>query len=149
MRKELVRTGPAPLNLPFSPGIKFGDLIFVSGQGPIDQNGKVVSGDVKSQTKTTLENFRRVLVAAQSGLEYVLQTTVYLSDLNDYSEMNEAYSTFFPDPKPARATVRADMFLISASRVHGIRESARSFWVLLTGFRLKPYFCCDKRLRKL
>jgi 2-iminobutanoate/2-iminopropanoate deaminase len=119
MRKELVRTGPAPLNLPFSPGIKFGDLIFVSGQGPIDQNGKVVPGDVKSQTKITLENFRRVLVAAQSGMEYVLQTTVYLSDLNDYSEMNETYSTFFPDPKPARATVRADLLFAMKVEIQG------------------------------
>ena len=120
MRKEQVRTGPAPLNLPFSPGIKFGDLIFVSGQGPIDQNGKVVPGDVKSQTKTTLENFRRVLVAAQSGLEYVLQTTVYLSDLNDYSDMNGAYSEFFPDPKPARATVRADLLFGMRVEIQGI-----------------------------
>ena len=120
MRKELIRTGPAPMNLPFSPGIKFGDLIFVSGQGPIDQNGKVVPGDAKSQTRTTLENFRRVLVAAQSGLEYVLQTTVYLSDLNDYSEMNEAYSTFFPDPKPARATVRADLLYGMKVEIQGI-----------------------------
>ena len=90
MRKELVRTGPAPVGLPFSPGIKFGDLVFVSGQGPLDQNGKVIAGDIKSQTKITLENFRKVLVAAQSGMEYVLQTTVYISDLNDFSEMNEA-----------------------------------------------------------
>ena len=108
------------MNLPFSPGIKFGDLIFVSGQGPIDQNGKVVPGDVKSQTKTTLENFRRVLVAAQSGFEYVLQTTVYLSDLNDYAEMNETYSTFFPDPKPARATVRADLLFGMKVEIQGI-----------------------------
>jgi 2-iminobutanoate/2-iminopropanoate deaminase len=120
MRKELVRTGPAPLSLPFSPGIKFGDLIFVSGQGPIDQNGKVVLGDVKSQTKMTLENFRRVLVAAQSGMEHVLQTTVYLSDLNDYSEMNETYSTFFPDPKPARATIRADLLFGMKVEIQGI-----------------------------
>jgi 2-iminobutanoate/2-iminopropanoate deaminase len=106
LRKELFRTGPTPMNLPFSPGIKFGDLIFVSGQGPIDQNGEVVPGDVKSQTKTTLENFRRVLVAAQSGLEYVLQTTVYLSDLNDDSSMIEVYSSFFPDAKTSRAALR-------------------------------------------
>jgi 2-iminobutanoate/2-iminopropanoate deaminase len=120
MRKELVRTGPAPLNLPFSPGIKFGDLIFVSGQGPIDQNGKVVAGGVKSQTEITLENFRRVLVAAQSGMEYVLQTTVYLSDLNDYAEMNQVYSTFFPDPKPARTTVRADLLFGMKVEIQGI-----------------------------
>lgn len=120
MRKEQIRTGPAPLNLPFSPGIRFGDLIFVSGQGPIDQNGKVVPGDVKSQTKTTLENFRRVLVAAQSGLEYVLQTTVYLSDLNDFSDMNDAYSAFFPDPKPARTTVRSDLLFGMKIEIQGI-----------------------------
>src|SRR5947208_16406741 len=120
MRKELVRTGPSPLNLPFSPGIKFVGLIFVSGHGPIDQNGKVVPGDVKSQTKTTLENFRRVLVAAHSALEYVLQTTVYLSELREYSEMNEAYSTFFPEPKPARATVRADLLFGMKVEIQGI-----------------------------
>ena len=120
MRKELVRTGPAPIGLPFSPGIKFGDLIFVSGQGPIDQNGKVVAGDIKSQTKITLENFRKVLVAAQSGMEYVLQTTVYISDLNDFSEMNEAYASFFPDPKPARTTVRADLLFGMRVEIQGI-----------------------------
>ena len=120
MRKEQVRTGPAPLKLPFSQGIKFGDLVFVSGQGPIDQNGKVVAGDVKSQTKITLENFRKVLVAAQSGMEYVLQTTVYISDLNDFSEMNEAYASFFPDPKPARTTVRADLLFGMRVEIQGI-----------------------------
>ena len=120
MRKEIVRTGPAPLNLPFPPGIRFGDLIFVSGQGPIDQSGKVVPGDVKSQTKMTLENFRRVLVAAGSGMEHVLQTTVYLNDLNDYSEMNEAYSQFFPDPKPARAAIRADLLFGMKVEIQGI-----------------------------
>jgi len=120
MRKKLVKAGAAPINLPFSPGIKFGDLIFVSGQGPIDQNGKVLLGDIKSQTNTTLENFRRVLIAARSGLEYVLQTTVYLRDLNDYSDMNEAYSTFFPDPKPARTTVRADLLFGMRVEIQGI-----------------------------
>ena len=120
MRKELVRTGPAPIGLPFSPGIKFGDLIFVSGQGPIDQNGKVVAGDIKSQTKITLENFRKVLIAAHSGMEYVLQTTVYISDLNDFSEMNEAYAAFFPDPKPARTTVRADLLFGMKVEIQGI-----------------------------
>jgi len=52
-------------------------------------------------------------------LEYVLQTTVYLSDLSDYSEMNEAYSTFFPDPKPARATVRADLLFGMKVEIQG------------------------------
>jgi 2-iminobutanoate/2-iminopropanoate deaminase len=120
MKKEAVRTGPAPLNLPFSPGIKYGDLIFVSGQGPIDHNGKVIPGDIKSQTKTTLENFRKVLEAAGSSLEHVLQTTVYLSSLDDFASMNETYSAFFPDPRPARTTVRADLLFGMKVEITGI-----------------------------
>jgi len=126
MRKEAVRTGPAPLNLPFSPGIKYGDLIFVSGQGPIDQNGKVIPGDVRSQTKTTLENFRGVLRAAGSNLDHVLQTTVYLSNLDDFSSMNETYSAFFPDPKPARTTVRADLLFGMKVEIQGIAYIPKS-----------------------
>lgn len=120
MKKEAVKTGPAPQNLPFSPGIKYGEMIFVSGQGPIDQNGKVIAGDIKAQTRITLENFRKVVSAAGSTMENVLQTTVYLSDLSDFSAMNEVYSSFFPDPKPARATVRADLLFGMKVEVQGI-----------------------------
>src|SRR6266516_796182 len=118
--KESVKSGPGPLNLPFSPGIKYGQLVFVSGQGPIDSNGKVIEGDIKAQTRTTLENFRRVVTAAGSSMENVLQTTVYLKDLNDYAGMNEAYSSFFPDPKPARAAIRADLLFCMKVEIQGI-----------------------------
>jgi 2-iminobutanoate/2-iminopropanoate deaminase len=120
MRKEAVKTGPAPRNLPFSQGIKYRELIFISGQGPIDQNGKVTDGDVRAQTKRTLENFRRVVEAGGSSMENVLQTTVYLSDLNDFSPMNEAYSTFFSEPRPARTTVRADLLFGMKVEIQGI-----------------------------
>lgn len=120
MKKQAVRTGPAPLNLPFSPGVKYGDLVFVSGQGPIDQNGKVIAGDIKAQTRATLENFQKVLMAAGSSMDNVLQLTVYLSDLNDFKEMNDAYSTFFHDPKPARTTVRADLLFGMKVEIQGI-----------------------------
>ena len=118
--KESVKSGPGPLNLPFSPGIKYGQLVFVSGQGPIDSNGKVIEGDIKAQTRTTLENFRRVVTAAGSSMENVLQTTVYLKDLNDYAGMNEAYSSSFPDPKPARAAIRADLLFGMKVEIQGI-----------------------------
>lgn len=120
MKKRFVGTGPAPLNLPFSPGIRFGDLIFISGQGPLDANGKVIAGDIKAQTRKTLENFNRVLAAAGSDMESVLQTTVYLKDLNDYSGMNEVYSSFFKDPKPARATVQAELLFGMRVEIQGI-----------------------------
>jgi len=74
MKKETVKTGPAPLGLPFSPVVRFGELLFVSGQGPIDKNGKVVPGDIRVQTNATLENFRRILEAAGSNMDCVLQT---------------------------------------------------------------------------
>ena len=119
-KKESVKTGPAPMNLPFSPGIKYGQLIFVSGQGPIDQNGKVADGDIKTQTRLTLENFRRVVTSAGSSMENVVQTTVYLKDLNDYAGMNEAYATFFPEPKPARAAIRADLLFGMKVEIQGI-----------------------------
>ncbi len=120
MKKQLVDTGPAPLNLPFSPGIRFGDLIFVSGQGPIDANGKIIAGDIKAQTRKTLKNFNGILAAAGSDMESVLQTTVYLKDLNDYSGMNEVYSSFFKDPKPARATIQAELLFGMRVEIQGI-----------------------------
>ncbi len=113
--------GSAPLGLPFSPALKFGELLFVSGQGPFDKNGKIIEGDVKVQTKATLENFRKILESAGSDMNCVLQTTVYLRDLADFSSMNEAYTGFFSEPKPARTTVQAgDLLFGMKVEVQGI-----------------------------
>ena len=100
-------------------------MIFVSGQGPIGPDGKVVSGDIKAQTRLTLENFRRVVDAAGSGMENVVQTTVYILDLSDFSAMNEVYSSFFPEPRPARTTVRADLLFGMKVEVQGIAILSR------------------------
>ena len=121
MKKEAVKTGQAPLGLPFSPAVKFGGLLFVSGQGPFDKNGKVIPGGIGAQTKATLENFKRIMEAAGSSMDCVLQTTVYLKDLAEFSEMNEAYSSFFNDPKPARTTVQAgDLLFGMKVEIQGI-----------------------------
>jgi 2-iminobutanoate/2-iminopropanoate deaminase len=121
MKKEAVNTGPAPLSLPFSPAVKLGELLFVSGQGPIDKTGKVIPGDIRAQTKATLENFKRIMEAAGSNMDCVLQTTVYLKDLAEFAAMNETYSGFFNDPKPARTTVQAgDLLFGMKVEVQGI-----------------------------
>ena len=120
VKKQAVRGDGAPTGLPFSPGIKLGDLVFISGQGPIDKNGKIVQGDISAQTRLTLENFKRVTEAAGSGMEDVVQTTVYLKNLDDYAVMNEVYASFFPEPRPARATVQAGLLFGMLVEVQGI-----------------------------
>src|SRR5438445_4254849 len=109
MHKEAIQTDLPAIGLPFSWGVKFGDLVFVAGQGPLGVDGKVIEGDVRFQTRKTLENFRKVVEAAGSSLDHVLSTTVYLKDLEDFRGMNEVYSeSFAAEPRPARATVRAE-----------------------------------------
>ena len=120
MRKKAVGSERAPMGLPFSPGIRLGELLFVSGQGPIDRNGTVAEGDIRTQTRLTLENFKKVVESAGSTMDNVLQTTVYLKDLNDYPGMNEVYATFFPEPRPARATVQAELLFGMRVEVQGI-----------------------------
>ena len=121
VRKEAVHSGNAPLGLPFSPGIKLGELLFISGQGPIDSNGRLVEGDIKSQTTLTLQNLKKVVEAAGSNIDSVLQTVVYLKDLKEFGGMNEAYAAFFSEPRPARTTVQvADLLLGMRVEIQGI-----------------------------
>ena len=120
MPKKVAVGGTSPKTLPFTPCIKYGNLLFVSGQGPIGRDGKVVAGDVKVQTRQTLDNFRRVLGEAGASMDDVLQTNVYLIDLNDFQAMNEVYTTYFHDPKPARTTVKAELVFGMKVEIQGI-----------------------------
>jgi 2-iminobutanoate/2-iminopropanoate deaminase len=93
---------------PYSAALRTGDLLFVSGQVPIDPaSGAMVDGDIAAQARRALENIGLLLRAA--GLTYanVVRTTVFLADMNDFKAMNEVYSTFFVEPYPARSTVQA------------------------------------------
>jgi 2-iminobutanoate/2-iminopropanoate deaminase len=92
---------------PYSPAIRAGNLLFISGQIPIDPaTGTVVNGDVSSQTDRVMRNIGALLEAAGGGFEHVVRTTVFLADLNDFAAMNEVYGRFVLDPPPARATVQ-------------------------------------------
>ncbi len=108
MSKDVISTSRAPAALgPYSQAIRWGGLIFVSGQIPIDPaTSQVVGGDVAAQTERVLQNLAAVLEAAGASLGQVLKTTVYLRDLNDFGKMNEVYARFFSEQPPARATVQ-------------------------------------------
>lgn len=107
MGKEKISSSGAPAALgPYSQAIRCGNLVFVSGQIPLDPaTGKLVDGDISIQTERVLKNLAAVLEEAGSSLANVLKTTVYLRDLGDFSGMNEVYGKFFGENPPARATV--------------------------------------------
>ncbi len=107
--KEIVSTENAPGAIgPYSQAVKTENMIFVSGQIPIDpQTGEFVSADVNEQTEQVLKNLSAVLEAAGSSLNNVVKTTVFLADMNDFAAVNEIYGRYFSDNKPARATVQA------------------------------------------
>ncbi len=89
---------------PFSPAIRAGDYIFVSGQGGfVDAKGKEVKG-IEAQTRQCLENTRQVLETAGSSLDDVVKVTVFLGSVADYAKMNEVYQRYFPKDMPARST---------------------------------------------
>jgi 2-iminobutanoate/2-iminopropanoate deaminase len=106
--KDVISTSKAPAALgPYSQAVRWGDLIFVSGQIPIDPaTSQVVGDDAAAQTERVLKNLAAILEAAGASLGQVLKTTVYLRDLNDFGKMNEVYARFFSERPPARATVQ-------------------------------------------
>jgi len=92
---------------PYSPAIKAGNLLFISGQIPLDPaTGAVIAGDIAAQTDQVMRNLAALLKAAGAGFEHVVRTTVFLSDLNEFVGMNEVYARYVVAPPPARATVQ-------------------------------------------
>lgn len=95
---------PKPI-APLSPVVRWGDLLFISGQVPRDANGVVTAGGAGAQTRTVLENLRTILDGCGSSLQSVVKTTVFLTDIADMAEMNTAYAEIFGDHLPSRSTV--------------------------------------------
>ena len=96
----------APAVGPYNHAVRVGDLLFCSGQIPLDPaTGRLVEGDAALQTERVLRNLAAILEAAGSSLAQVVKTTVYLKDLGEFARMNEVYARFFPNCPPARATV--------------------------------------------
>jgi 2-iminobutanoate/2-iminopropanoate deaminase len=106
--KSAVSAPDAPKAIgPYSHAVRTGQLLFVSGQVPIDPaSGNLVDGDISAQTQRVMQNIDAVLKAAGLSLKDVVRTTIYLADMNDFAAVNAVYGTFFSDPYPARATVQ-------------------------------------------
>jgi 2-iminobutanoate/2-iminopropanoate deaminase len=98
---------PRPVG-PYSQAIVYGDFVFVSGQGPGNPaTGELELGDIKAQTRRTLDNMKAILEAAGSSLAKVVKCNVYLRDISDFQAMNEVYTSFFSAPPPSRTTIQA------------------------------------------
>lgn len=108
MSKTVISTAAAPAAIgPYSQAIRTGNLLFVSGQVPLDPaTGQLLEGDIRVQTRQVFKNLAAILEAAGSGFARVVKTTVYLRDLGEFAAMNEVYAEFFGDQPPARATVQ-------------------------------------------
>lgn len=113
--KEVLPVPGAVAGLPFSPAVRVGNIIYLSGQiGNRIGIREVVPGGVAAETRQTLENIRVILQAAGSTMDRVVKCTVFLADIADYAAMNEVYATYFPAAPPARSTVAGSGLALGA-----------------------------------
>ena len=106
MSKEVIFTEKAPKAIgPYSQAIKSGNLLFISGQVPVNPTTGELTGDIKIQTRQVLENIKSILVAAGASTTDVVKTTVFLKNLDDFNVINETYSEYFLKDAPARSTI--------------------------------------------
>lgn len=110
--KQEISTDGAPLNTgPYSQGIRVGNLVYTSGEGPIDPvTGEVIDGTIEEQTRLVFHNLEAILKAAGATLQDVVKVTAHLADINDFDRFNEVYKTIFPGPvRPVRTTVGSQL----------------------------------------
>lgn len=105
--KKVINTNQAPAAIgPYSQAIKVGNLVYTSGQIPINPaTGKFVEGGIKEQTRQSLTNIKAILEETGLSMNNVVKTTVFLADMNDFADMNSVYAEFFSKPYPARSAV--------------------------------------------
>jgi len=105
------RTGAGGQALPFSPAVKAGPFVFVSGQVAMGENGEIVPGGIEAQTRQTLKNVERALALAGCALRDVVKATVWLDDARDFWSFNRVYAEVFSGNKPARSTTQAKLMV--------------------------------------
>ena len=108
MKQAITSPGAPNPGGAYSPALRAGDLLFMSGQIPIDPaTGQLVQGDAAAQARRAMDNLGALLTAAGLTFAHVVRTTVFLADMNDFAAVNEVYASYFTDPRPARVTVQA------------------------------------------
>jgi 2-iminobutanoate/2-iminopropanoate deaminase len=118
LKRTRIQTDQAPQAIgPYSQAVRAGDFVFCSGQIPlVPQSGEIVSGDIAAQTRQVMKNLEAILKAAGCDFSAVVKTTIFLTDLKDFSVVNEVYGEYFKGDPPARATIQVAA-LPRASRV--------------------------------
>ncbi|NVM29723.1 MAG: hypothetical protein HWN65_12845 [Candidatus Helarchaeota archaeon] len=108
MKKEvIIAENGAPPAGPYSPGIKVGNWLFISGQAPLDPETKKIPDVFKDQVRVTMENVKGIIEAAGGTMDNIVKTTVFLKDMNKFNKMNRVYRKYFTDKPPARSCVEA------------------------------------------
>jgi 2-iminobutanoate/2-iminopropanoate deaminase len=106
MKREVISTKEAPAAIgAYSQAVKTGEMLYVSGQIPLTVEGDLLEGDVREQTEQVLENVKAILKAGGSDLSQVVKATIFASDMEDFAQINEVYSSYFTDDQPARAFI--------------------------------------------
>ena len=108
MKKQAVTVANGPSAIgPYSVGVQAGEFVFTAGQIGLDPTtGNIVAGGVEAETRQALENLKKILEAAHSGLEQVVKTTVFLQNMGDFAAMNAIYAQYFTEPYPARSAIQ-------------------------------------------
>lgn len=110
-RLGVERTGAGGQNLPFSPAVRAGDFVYISGQVAMNENGELEPGGIEAQTRRTMENVIAALALADCTLDDVVKANCWLDDTRDFWTFNRVYASFFPNGAPARSTVRSQLMV--------------------------------------
>ena len=111
---------------PFSPAVRAGDFIYVSGQVPADANGEIVVGGIEAQTRQVMENLKAVLAMAGAALDDVCKSTVWLQDARDFGAFNRVYMSYLGAGRPARSTTEARLMIDARVEVDVIAYKPRA-----------------------
>ena len=105
--KKITNPRGAPAIGPYSPALRFGDFIQVSGQIPLDEDGRIVKDGIDVQTRQVMENLKALVEEGGGSMSQVVKCTCYLAEMGDFPAFNEIYATYFSEPYPCRVTVQA------------------------------------------